>query len=148
MLNYGVEPADTLLLRDFEFERRDGLWQGTCFELFVRPERAGYIEFNFAPLSAWNAYSFTDWRMGRRPYQPDAEPRMADSRLDHRKQEFPERYALDVLLTADILQVDPAQASLAAVIEEEDGAKSYWALAHPPGSPNFHHTDCFVARLP
>ena len=73
---------------------------------------------------------------------------MADSRLDHRNQEFPERYELDVLLTADILQVGPARASLAAVIEEEDGAKSYWALAHPPGKSDFHHTDCFVARLP
>jgi len=39
--------------------------------------------------------------------------------------------------------------NLAAVIEEADGAKSYWAHAHPPeGPPDFHHPDCFVLELP
>jgi len=33
------------------------------------------------------------------------------------------------------------------VIEEKDGAKSYWALAHPPGAPDFHHRDCFAIEL-
>jgi hypothetical protein len=34
---------------------------------------------------------------------------------------------------------------LSAVLEEQDGTKSYWALAHPPGGkPDFHHPDCFV----
>jgi len=37
---------------------------------------------------------------------------------------------------------------LAAVIEELDGTKSYWALAHPPGAPDFHHADCFALTLP
>ena len=35
-----------------------------------------------------------------------------------------------------------------AVIEEKDGTKSYWALAHPPGEPDFHHPDCFALDLP
>ena len=25
---------------------------------------------------------------------------------------------------------------------------SYWALAHPPGKPDFHHPDCFALELP
>ena len=33
------------------------------------------------------------------------------------------------------------------VIEELDGTKSYWALAHPPGKPDFHHPDCFALTL-
>ena len=37
---------------------------------------------------------------------------------------------------------------LSAVLEERDGTKSYWALAHPSGKPDFHHPDCFIARLP
>ena len=37
---------------------------------------------------------------------------------------------------------------LAAVIEETDGNRSYWALAHPPGDPDFHHSDCFALALP
>lgn len=37
---------------------------------------------------------------------------------------------------------------LSAIIEEEDGQKSYWALAHPPGKADFHHIDCFAQLLP
>jgi hypothetical protein len=39
------------------------------------------------------------------------------------------------------------QAALAAVIEERDGAKSYWALAHPLGKPDFHDPNCFILDL-
>ena len=37
---------------------------------------------------------------------------------------------------------------LSAVIEEADGNVSYWALAHPPGKPDFHHSDCLALELP
>lgn len=40
------------------------------------------------------------------------------------------------------------QMNLTAVIEANDGTKSYWALAHPAGPPDFHNPDCFVARVP
>ena len=85
--------------------------------------------------------------MGRRAYQPDAEPHLVDSRLDDRKQLLPARYELSVIISADILALAPGRVSLAAVIEEDQGLVSYWALAHPPGDPNFHHADCFAARL-
>lgn len=47
--------------------------------------------------------------------------------------------------------LDPAlgwDIGLSAVIEEIDGTKSYWALAHPDGPPDFHDPTCFIARLP
>ena len=31
--------------------------------------------------------------------------------------------------------------ALSAVIEAIDGAKTYWALAHPSDKPDFHHPD-------
>ena len=35
-----------------------------------------------------------------------------------------------------------------AILEEVDGTKSYWALAHPVGEkPDFHAADCFAATL-
>jgi hypothetical protein len=37
---------------------------------------------------------------------------------------------------------------LSAVLEEKDGTKSYWALAHGADKPDFHLRDCFVAKLP
>jgi len=41
----------------------------------------------------------------------------------------------------------PLRLALAAVIEAEDGALSYWALRHPPGRPDFHHADGFALVL-
>ena len=38
---------------------------------------------------------------------------------------------------------------LTAVIEEEGGVKSFWALAHgDPAKPDFHDPACFTAKLP
>jgi hypothetical protein len=39
------------------------------------------------------------------------------------------------------------QLGLSAVVEEAGGGKSYWALAHPPGQPDFHSPDCFALEL-
>jgi hypothetical protein len=36
---------------------------------------------------------------------------------------------------------------LAAITEDTRGGKSYWALAHPSGKPDFHHFDCFAHEL-
>ena len=41
----------------------------------------------------------------------------------------------------------PWQLGLSAVLEEADGAKSWWALAHPAEEPDFHAPDCVAARL-
>ena len=35
----------------------------------------------------------------------------------------------------------------AAVLEDDNGRLSYWALCHPPGKPDFHHPDGFVLEL-
>jgi len=37
---------------------------------------------------------------------------------------------------------------ISTIIEESDGRKSYWALAHPQGKADFHHPDSFVLELP
>ena len=34
------------------------------------------------------------------------------------------------------------------VIEEADGTKSFWAMAHPANAPDFHDPACFVLELP
>ena len=36
---------------------------------------------------------------------------------------------------------------LSAVIEDANGDISYWALAHPPGKPDFHHADGFACEF-
>jgi hypothetical protein len=147
-LAYGVEPAGALVLPDHGHERIDGLWRGTCFELFVKPgEGSAYHEFNFSPAAAWNAYSFSDWRQGMEPLEVDA-PFLVDCRLDDPEHLFPGRYQLDVVLSRASTPATGGKISLASVIEEEDGTLSYWALTHPPGEPDFHHPDCFAFGLP
>jgi hypothetical protein len=42
----------------------------------------------------------------------------------------------------------PWRLGLSAVIEDTRGSLSYWALAHPPGKPDFHHADGFALELP
>jgi hypothetical protein len=37
--------------------------------------------------------------------------------------------------------------ALAAVIEEEAGTLTYWALQHGPGKPDFHHPEAFALEL-
>ena len=37
---------------------------------------------------------------------------------------------------------------LSAIIEDRAGTRSFWALAHPSGAPDFHDVACFAADLP
>ena len=36
----------------------------------------------------------------------------------------------------------------AAVVEEKGAGRSFWALVHPPGDPDFHDPACFTLQLP
>ncbi len=117
--------------------RTDGLWQSTCFEAFVsHGADAAYREYNFAPSSDWAAYDFDAYRAGMR----DA-PSMVDQSEQWRTEgEF--RLEVRALVALPVYRI-----GLSAVIEERDGTKSYWALRHPPGKPDFHHPDCFAIAL-
>jgi hypothetical protein len=42
----------------------------------------------------------------------------------------------------------PLRLAITAVIEDSQGALSYWALAHPASRPDFHHHNGFVLELP
>lgn len=118
-------------------ERTDGLWRHTCFEAFVS-EGAAYHEFNFAPSTQWAAYSFDGYRAGMRNTDKFGAPRI-DMRIDDDR--------LELSVELDMPGDKTGRLSLTAVIEEADGNVSYWALAHPPGRPDFHHADGFAIDL-
>lgn len=118
--------------------RTDELWKQTCFEAFVR--RAGeerYVEFNFSPSTQWAAYRFDGYRAGMTPAGVSA-PYVAVERSAER---LAVRAVCDPHLSA------PWRLGLAAVIQEANGRLSYWALAHPPGRPDFHHGDGFALEV-
>ncbi|MET0295493.1 MAG: DOMON-like domain-containing protein [Phenylobacterium sp.] len=124
--------------------RRDGLWEHTCFEAFVRPgEGPGYLEFNLSPSGAWAAYRFDDYRAGMAPAPVDA-PRAVAARPEG---VFELSAMLDLSGLPGVAD-RPWSVGVSAVIEALDGAKSYWALSHPPGKADFHHADCFGLTFP
>ena len=57
-------------------------------------------------------------------------------------------FQLDADIDLGGIPLGVLDAAFSAVIEETDGTNSYWALAHPPGKPDFHHPSCFDATLP
>lgn len=118
-------------------ERADELWKHTCFEAFVT-RGAGYREFNFSPSTQWAAYEFDGYRAGMRKADVLA------PRIEGRRGQA--HYELHVAF--DLPDDGKCSVALTAVIEETDGVKSYWALKHPPGKPDFHHADGFALELP
>jgi hypothetical protein len=125
--------------------RAEELWQTTCFEAFIRASaNGGYYEFNFAPSTQWAAYRFSDYRSGMTAATEFGAPHIEVHSSTN-------LFILRAALTLDRLSGLPRDAvwslGLSALIEETSGRKSYWALAHPPGKPDFHHSDCFAHKL-
>jgi hypothetical protein len=126
--------------------RVDQLWEHTCFEIFLRARGArSYLELNFSPSTEWAAYRFDDHRAGVKELSmPNAPQIFHDEGTAHVMD-------LEVALELKALRVfadSDIQLGASAVIEDRDGRKYYWALRHPPGKPDFHHSDSFALTLP
>lgn len=124
----------------------DLLWQHTCFELFIQASGGpAYIEFNFSPSGEWATYAFARYREAT-PLPNDAP---APSVTVRRTPAALELEALVCLQPLDPTLGDAElSCAISAVIEDRDGALSYWALAHPASQPDFHHAQSFVLTLP
>jgi len=139
---FGVgAPADRFVIRPLsEPWRADELWQTTCFEAFLKAaDEDRYREWNFAPTGNWAAYDFSGYREDMQKAEVDKAPyiRMEDNFTWW-------SVGATIAVEADRIW----QLGLSAVIEEKDGTKSYWALAHSDSDkPDFHSADCFTAKL-
>lgn len=142
-LRWRIEGANQLMVPPLAGKgRADGLWRTTCFELFVRaPGAAAYSEFNLSPSERWAAYDFAGYRdgMAERPVPRDPVCTLRKGQ---------DLAIFDAAIPLSALPDLPWDYSLTAVIEEEGERISYWAIAHPPGKPDFHHPTCFAATLP
>jgi hypothetical protein len=117
--------------------RTDNLWQTTCFEIFWQPlGQTCYREFNLSPSGQWAAYDFDAFREGMRDAPVDGIT-LSCSHSEH-------ELVLTASITADLPA--PAQVALNAVVENGvdngSGKVQYWALAFPPGKPEFHSEAC------
>lgn len=122
--------------------RAERLWEHTCFEAFVAVAgEAAYHELNFAPSGEWAVYGFRGYRESAGPaaeVEPEITVHTAADRIE-----------LTAALRLDCLapRGAPLRLGLSAVVEDESGTLSYWALAHPAGKPDFHHPDSFALAV-
>lgn len=124
--------------------RCDGLWQQTCFEVFIGLRNApAYVEFNFSPRGDWAGYGFSDYRqpVGNVPADPPA---------------VRSHWQGDALvIEADLVASAWAapwlrggvSVGLSAVLAAPDGAFHYHALTHPRAVPDFHDPHARVVDL-
>ena len=135
-----VVPAETLA------ERRENLWQTTCFEAFLGSEREpSYLEFNFSPSRQWANYRFSGYRTEMQPetgFKIDiVREALTDERLAITATIAPRNGERPLFLARG------TNIGLSAVIERKEGGKSYWALEHRSGTPDFHDPACFTLKL-
>jgi hypothetical protein len=114
-------------------ERMDNLWKTTCFEIFWQPLGDTYYrEFNLSPSGRWAAYDFDSFREGMR----DAPVERVAITCTHDESGL----VLKASIAAEL--PDPAQVALNAIVDHPGGAIQFWALAFPPGKPEFHSEAC------
>ncbi|WP_327154107.1 DOMON-like domain-containing protein [Streptomyces tubercidicus] len=121
-------------------QHTDELWKHTCFEMFVRkaPGATAYYELNFSPSTEWALYAFEGYHKNPVSIDPARPPQIRVKR---------ERHRLQLDIRADLSGLPHAgDMALAAVIEDENGTLSYWALKHAAPEPDFHHPDSFLPQ--
>ncbi len=118
--------------------RADALWRHTCLEAFLAADGArAYREFNFSPSGEWAAYAFAGYREGGSALDC-APPPIHCQRLPGE---------LELRAKAPCPSGRVLRLGLSAVLEDAQGALSYWALHHPGPTPDFHDPASFTLTL-
>ena len=119
----GAPAARFVIPEAAEPARADELWKTTCFEAFLRPHgERGLSRVEFRAVGRMGGVRFhrlprrhDATPRSRRPVHPDGgQFHLVGARRDDRRRRRPNW-----------------ELGLSAVLEEKDGTKSYWALAHP-----------------
>lgn len=117
-------------------EPGERLWEHMCFELFLAlADATAYREFNFSPSGRWAAYDFERYRHGGP--SPLADPAIA-------VRQGSGWLELEACVPAAAARL---RLGISAVIEDEKGALSYWALRHASARPDFHRAEAFALEL-
>lgn len=136
-LDLPLEPAKAPSLR------RHHLWRRSCFECFFAVfGEEGYDEVNLCPDGCWNHYRFSAYRLGMAEVLGAAVQLSAEANR--------EALTLTATISLDAMATDclRLEAALAAVLLHRDGTRSYWALNHCGGEPDFHDRRGFLLDLP
>jgi hypothetical protein len=124
-------------------ERRDNLWETTCFEFFFAvPNTKNYHEVNLSPAGHWNLYRFDDYRAAMRH-----EPSLTTLPFTVTQTDRTLTLALALDLNLLLNPNQPLELSITAVLQNKNSDCTYWATAHTGQNPDFHRRDSFVLRL-
>jgi len=125
--------------------RADNLWRSTCCEIFCQDAgQSAYHEINLSPSSRWAFYKFDQYRGAMQRPDVKIPPRISMERHDGG---IILRAQLDPSLISSLDNDGDVHVGLSAIVEGISGDKTYWALRHPPGPPDFHNQDCFAHIL-
>jgi len=140
-----LDPNELVLLplHQNEHLRKIGLWNETCFEIFLKLENGHYIEGNFNLSFNWNMFYFKSYReTPLTEWSTITTNPIKDVLLSRDKSliiiDFPEEVKT-FLRREKIVAL-----SLTAVLKTKDGETHYFAIKHADLTPNFHHPESFV----
>ncbi|OUC15704.1 MAG: hypothetical protein B0A82_05400 [Alkalinema sp. CACIAM 70d] len=124
-------------------ERRDNLWETTCFEFFLGLQNSPqYWEFNLSPAGHWNVYRFTDYRQGMEPETQITSLPFQVNQQNHQ---------LDLMIEFNLASIISAtqwlEVGITTVVQDCAGTVTYWALTHPGDQADFHRRDSFIVPL-
>ena len=132
-----------LPLPDAPPQRRDKLWQTTCFEFFVGVRGlTQYREINLAPSEDWNFYSFAGYRQGMQE-----ETAIAALPLTQQRQAALYQLMLDFPLAQIIAPDQPIEVAVTAILQGQNGERAFYALTHCGHQPDFHLRESFLLQL-
>ena len=123
--------------------RKNGLWEETCFELFLGVKDSPlYWEINLSPSGQWNIFRFADYRQGMRE-------ETALKPVLFTVQTRPGTIFISLELNlAEVLEANqPVELGFSAVIRHRNGEVTYWALNHLGPRPDFHRRDGFTIPM-
>ena len=150
--SFGLEPKRSSLFLNYQIkgelselilpepgskvERRDGLWQHSCFEAFFRfADSAKYLELNLSPFSAYNAYLFEAYRSQMQEY--NIRPPLLSANREKDSYGFSAKLeAFDISFFSHF--------SATAILEFKSGELSHWATKHAASKPDFHLSESFI----
>lgn len=118
--------------------RQHGLWNATCFELFLKPVgQEHYYEFNWNTESAWNLYRFDRYRI--------PQPPMENFEFSLNKKSWNGK-----TLELEIFNESPHEkfkAGLSAILLDTKGTMDFFALSHPAREADFHDARSFAVDI-
>ena len=136
---------ESLVLPDRQKARRViGLWESTCFELFIKnPRGEDYVEFNFSPEGLWNCFYFPRPKAPLKAYEHFPDPR---TEIEHTNYglRFKATVDLSFLPIDSIFNAPHFEISTPCVLESNEGRLTYWAYSHHNEFPNFHNFSTFL----